>query len=170
MASSSKGEAMPIPPLPPKHECWIGSLEFGSKLAGSHPALEMRATQGINSPNQATPRGEPASSGFIRPGARHLTQPLGPQLKTPSLGSNLDRKLRQMISENDACNASSAAERMRISRQRRRDGLRCVMIELRETEISELVRRGYLSEDGRNDPNAIRTALYWFLDYQLSLP
>ena len=30
---------------------------------------------------------------------------------------------------------SSAAERMRLHRQRRRDGLRCLVIELRATEI-----------------------------------
>jgi hypothetical protein len=74
------------------------------------------------------------------------------------------------MSKDDARNVSAAAERMRISRQRRRDGLRCVMIELRETEISELVRLRYLSDDGRNDPIRIRTALCWFLDCQLSPP
>ena len=37
---------------------------------------------------------------------------------------------------------SAAAERMRRHRQRRRDGLRCFMIELRETEIDALIRQG----------------------------
>jgi hypothetical protein len=55
---------------------------------------------------------------------------------------------------------SSASERMRAHRQRRAAGLRCVTIELRETEISELVRRKLLAADARNDPNAVRTALY----------
>jgi hypothetical protein len=51
---------------------------------------------------------------------------------------------------------SRAAERMRLHRQRRRLGLRCIVIELRETEIGELVRRGLLTEDARNDRFALR--------------
>ena len=75
-----------------------------------------------------------------------------------------------MISGKVSRNVSPAAERMRLTRQRRKDGLRCLMVELRKSEIGELVRRGYLSDDGRNDSDAIKTALYWFLDYQLSPP
>jgi hypothetical protein len=37
---------------------------------------------------------------------------------------------------------SSGAERMRRHCERRRDGLRCVVVELRETEINELIRMG----------------------------
>ena len=37
---------------------------------------------------------------------------------------------------------SLAAARMRRHRQSRRDGLRCLMIELRETEIETLIRKG----------------------------
>jgi len=37
---------------------------------------------------------------------------------------------------------SPAAERMRLYRERRRSGLRCLLIELRETEIDALIRRG----------------------------
>ena len=37
--------------------------------------------------------------------------------------------------------SSHAAERMRRHRQRRRDGLRCLTIELRETEIDALVSK-----------------------------
>jgi len=47
---------------------------------------------------------------------------------------------------------SSTAERMRAYRQRRRDGLRCVTIELRQTEIDALTRNGFLKADARNDP------------------
>jgi hypothetical protein len=39
---------------------------------------------------------------------------------------------------------TGAAERMRRHRQRRRDGLRCLIIELRETEIDALIRNGLL--------------------------
>jgi hypothetical protein len=59
---------------------------------------------------------------------------------------------------------SAAAERMRAHRQRRRDGLRCVMIELRETEIDVLLGK---KADARNDEDAIRDALYAHLDRTL---
>lgn len=59
---------------------------------------------------------------------------------------------------------SPAAERMRRHRQRRREGLRYVGIELRETEISRLVYTGYLKNDKRDNLSAIRSALYEFLD------
>jgi hypothetical protein len=62
---------------------------------------------------------------------------------------------------------STAAERMRAHRQRRRDGLRCLMIELRDTEIDALMHNGLLQSDARNDPHAIRDALYGHLDRTL---
>jgi hypothetical protein len=40
---------------------------------------------------------------------------------------------------------------MRAHRQRRRDGLRCIVVQLRETEIDELIRRKLLQADARND-------------------
>jgi hypothetical protein len=64
--------------------------------------------------------------------------------------------------------ASRAAQRMRLHRQRLRLGLRCIVVELRETEVDELVRRGLLSEDARNDPVAVRQALYSHLDQTLA--
>jgi hypothetical protein len=62
---------------------------------------------------------------------------------------------------------SAAAERMRRHRQRRRDGLRCLTIELRETEIDALIAKGLLKRETRNDPNAVSEALYDFLDHAL---
>ena len=62
---------------------------------------------------------------------------------------------------------SAAAERMRAHRQRRRDGLRCLMIELREQEIDALARNGFLKVDKRNDPYLIEMALYEFLERTL---
>jgi hypothetical protein len=59
---------------------------------------------------------------------------------------------------------SPAAERMRRHRERRRDGLRCLIIELRETEIDALIQRGFLNDETRNDLGAIIDALYQFLD------
>ena len=66
-----------------------------------------------------------------------------------------------------ASRPSLAAGRMRLHRQRRRDGLRCLMIELRETEIDALIQRGLLNNETRNDPGAIIDALYAFLDSTL---
>jgi len=62
---------------------------------------------------------------------------------------------------------SAAAERMRRHRERRRDGLRCVVVEIRNTEIDSLIRKGMLKADARNDPYAIEMALYEFLERTL---
>ena len=62
---------------------------------------------------------------------------------------------------------SPAAERMRRHRERRRDGLRCLTIELRVTEIDALVRNGFLKTDARNDLRSIEIALYEFLERTL---
>jgi hypothetical protein len=62
---------------------------------------------------------------------------------------------------------SSAAERMRLHRDRRRKGIRPLWIELRVTEIEALVRIGLLNAETRNDPNAIRDALYQYFDQTL---
>jgi hypothetical protein len=63
---------------------------------------------------------------------------------------------------------SSAAKRMRRHRQRRRNGLRCLVAELRETEIDTLVQRGLLQADARNDARAVRKALYQYFDRTLN--
>jgi hypothetical protein len=62
---------------------------------------------------------------------------------------------------------SPAARRMRRHRQRRRDGLRCLVIELRETEIDMLIRKGLLKPETRNDTIAIIDALYAHLEHTL---
>jgi len=59
---------------------------------------------------------------------------------------------------------SPAAERMRLHRERRRKGLRCLTIELRETEIDALIGKKGVA---RNDEDAIRDALYSHLDRTL---
>jgi hypothetical protein len=63
---------------------------------------------------------------------------------------------------------SPAAERMRLHRERRRNGMRCLTIELRETEIEALIREGLLKLETRNDASAVREALYTFLDDTLA--
>ena len=60
-----------------------------------------------------------------------------------------------------------AAERMRRHRERRREGMRCLTVELHETEIDALVQRGLLKEETRHDHNAIADALYDHLERTL---
>ena len=59
---------------------------------------------------------------------------------------------------------SAGAERMARCRQRRRNGMRCLMIELRETEVDALIRHRLLGPDDRNNRAAVKKALYHFLD------
>jgi hypothetical protein len=63
---------------------------------------------------------------------------------------------------------SRAAQRMRAHRSRRQAGLRCLTIELRETEIAELIRKKLLDAGARNDLRAIRSAIHLHLDDTLS--
>jgi hypothetical protein len=53
---------------------------------------------------------------------------------------------------------SPAALRMRRHRERRRDGLRCMTIELQEAEIDALIRKGFLNEEARNNRRAVMSA------------
>ena len=64
-------------------------------------------------------------------------------------------------------NPTPAAERMRRHRERRREGMRCLWIELRDTEIDALVQSGLLKSETRNDHNAIADALYDHLERTL---
>jgi hypothetical protein len=63
-----------------------------------------------------------------------------------------------------AATLSPAAMRMRRSRERRRGGLRCFLVEIRATEIDTLVRRGFLRTDACNEQNAVLEGLYRFLE------
>src|SRR5262249_55649858 len=65
------------------------------------------------------------------------------------------------------CLLRRAAQRMRAHRDRRRKGLRCIRVELRETEVDVLIRKGLLKPDARNDPCAIRDALHAHFDRTL---
>jgi len=68
---------------------------------------------------------------------------------------------------NELAVPSPAAIRMRRSRKRRRDRLRCLRIELRETEIDALVNKRLLKPDARNNYGALVKALYAFFEQQL---
>jgi hypothetical protein len=61
---------------------------------------------------------------------------------------------------------SAAAQRMRAHRQRRA-GLRCIVVQLRETEIDVLIRRGLLKADARNNVRAIGEAIHAHFDKTL---
>jgi hypothetical protein len=61
----------------------------------------------------------------------------------------------------------ATAYRVRLHRQRRRHGLRCLMIEIRNREIDALIRRGLLDNEKRDDTTAIRAALHQYLDRTL---
>ena len=59
---------------------------------------------------------------------------------------------------------SSAAERMRLYRERRRRGLSCVKVQLRRTEVDALIARGLLEPAERKDRSALAAALHRYLD------
>jgi hypothetical protein len=63
---------------------------------------------------------------------------------------------------------SPAAERMRVHRDRKRSGMRCVMLELRATEIDALIKKRLLKPDARNDKSQIADALYAYFDQELA--
>jgi hypothetical protein len=62
---------------------------------------------------------------------------------------------------------TAEADRMRLHRERRRCGLRYLMIQLRETEVDALIRGGLLEQETRNDRNAVLKALYGHLNRTL---
>jgi hypothetical protein len=65
---------------------------------------------------------------------------------------------------------SPAAKRMRRHRKRRRDGLHCLTVELRDSEIDMLVCKALLKPEMRNDKTAITRALHEYFDETLSMP
>ena len=69
-----------------------------------------------------------------------------------------------LLSSAEPATRTAAAERMRRYRQRRRDGFRCLMIELRETEIDALITNGLLAAKNREDYDSLQSAFYAFLD------
>ncbi len=68
----------------------------------------------------------------------------------------------------DQVGSSLSAARMRRHRERRRDGLRCLVIELRATEIDALIDKGFLKPETRNEGKSITEALYAFFDKTLN--
>ena len=68
---------------------------------------------------------------------------------------------------NEPIARSPAAERMRRHRRRRKNRMRCLTVELRETEIDALVRRGLLKPEERNELSAVRESFYAYLERTL---
>ena len=68
----------------------------------------------------------------------------------------------------DVRSPSPAAARMRRHRERRRDGLRWLTIELRETEIDVLISNGLLMREARNEARAIIEAVHRHFDQTLA--
>jgi hypothetical protein len=62
---------------------------------------------------------------------------------------------------------ANAAKRMRWARERRRLGLRCYTLEIRNTEIMALISGGYLRLERCRDRGAVVAALHAFLDTNL---
>ena len=62
---------------------------------------------------------------------------------------------------------SPVAERMHRYRERRRNKLRCLTIEVREREIDALIRKGLLKPETRNVAYDVKMALYAYLDATL---
>ena len=68
---------------------------------------------------------------------------------------------------NSTLRQPSAAARMRLHRLRKQSGLTCLRVEIRDSEITALVRKGLLQPDSRHDLKAVRKAMYVFLDRSL---
>jgi hypothetical protein len=62
---------------------------------------------------------------------------------------------------------SPVAERARRYRARKRAGLRCLPIELRNAEIDALIAKGLLKPQQRDDDDEVREGLYAHLDASL---
>jgi hypothetical protein len=89
--------------------------------------------------------------------------------KIASATSGLDEVRGAMIEKLTPAtkSISAAAERMRRSRQRRRDGLRSLRIDLHATDVEALIDAGFLDERNRNDSSAVVCALYKFFEDRL---
>jgi hypothetical protein len=56
------------------------------------------------------------------------------------------------------CAPLSSAERMRRSRERRKNGMFCLTLEIRESEVDAFIRCGRIKPEERTSPSAIKGA------------
>ena len=72
------------------------------------------------------------------------------------------------MTADDRKSTSPAAERMRLYRKRRRQGLHHVRIQLHVTDVDGLIRTGFLKEEERDDPERLQAAVlglvYWVVE------
>jgi hypothetical protein len=87
--------------------------------------------------------------------------------KTQINAKKREAEMTNELSERVRPIPSTAAQRMRLHRKRRRLGLCCLTFELRETEIDALIRRGLLQAEMRNDTYSVGKALGEHLDHTL---
>jgi hypothetical protein len=62
---------------------------------------------------------------------------------------------------------SPGAQRMARYRKRRRDGIRCYTVLVRDREVEILIRLGLLTAAERNNPNSVVKALHRLFDETL---
>jgi len=55
--------------------------------------------------------------------------------------------------------ARSSAARTQRHRARRRQGTRCILVDVSESDVAALVARSYLPEESSRDPAAIKAAI-----------
>ena len=68
----------------------------------------------------------------------------------------------------EEASSSPDAVRMRIYRRRRRNRMRCVVVQVGPTDIEGLIAKGFLSPKRREDIEAIQAAADGFLSYALA--
>ena len=64
---------------------------------------------------------------------------------------------------------TDAARRMRLFRDRRRSGMRCITVEVHQSELTWLVQNNLLSPEAIDDPREIADALHTFFDQSLRM-
>ena len=88
-----------------------------------------------------------------------MTHPQADETHLPPSAAPVVPASEPAAATGQGAHGASSAERMRLARERRRLGLLCVILEIREREIDALIRRGRLSAGDRENRSAIRRAL-----------
>ena len=107
--------------------------------------------------------------GLLAPGDQMTTTPprcsfLTHKTVKCGLPSLMSKKSASATSDQIRTRRAAAAERMRRSRRRHGKGMHCYMLELRDEEITALVRRGLLAPGDQTNRAAVVKAMYEFLD------
>lgn len=71
------------------------------------------------------------------------------------------------MAETPIAEPMTSAERMRLTRERRKNRLTIVKLDIKASEIDKLVERGLLAAADRNDPAAIAKAFYGLFEQTL---